>query len=188
MRDLLDQRDTESSDGWVARSLSRLAQSDGLARVISWLCLGLVVVMAIGVVLNELRMAGVLRRVRSVRRGRNIRDLHEPKSRVPQWSDVQGARIEDRPRLLLELIVSRLVAEGNLPPADGLTVRELVRSAALGSGPDGELLLEVALAAERIRYSGEPASDDSVLRIMERGRLLLGHIEARASPLRGRIA
>ena len=188
LRDLLDQRDNESSDGWVARSLSRLAQSDGLARVISWLCLAFVVVIAIGVVLNELRIAGVLRRVRSARSGRNIRDVHEPEPRVLQWSDVQGARIEDRPRLLLELIVSRLVTEGKLPPADGLTVRELVRSAALGNGPDGELLLEVALAAERIRYSAEQASADSILQLMERGRLLLGSTEARALPLRGRIA
>lgn len=188
LRDLLDQRDNESSDGWVAGSLSRLAQSDGLARVISWICLALVVVMAVSVVLNELRMAGVFRRVRPVRRGRGGRDVHKTESRVLQWSDVQGAPIEDRPRLLLELIVSRLVAEGKLPPADGLTVRELVRGAALGNSPDGELLREVALAAERIRYSGERASDDSIQQIMERGRLLLGNLEAGALPLRGRIA
>jgi hypothetical protein len=188
LRELLDQRDNESSDGWVARSLSRLAQSDGLARVISWICLAFVVVMAIGVVLNELRVAGIFRRVRAARTGRDSRDVPRTEPRVLQWSDVQGARIEDRPRLLLELIVSRLVAQGKLPPADGLTVRELVRSAALGNGPDGELLMEVALAAERIRYSGGQASDDSILQILERGRRLLGHIEAGALPPRGRIA
>ena len=188
LRDLLDQRDNESSDGWVAASLSRLAQSDGLARVISWICLALVVVMAVSIVLHELRMAGVFRRSRPVRRGRSGRDVHRTEPRALQWSDVQGAPVEDRPRLLLELIVSRLVAEGKLPPADGLTVRELVRGAALGNSPDGELLMEVALAAERIRYSGQRASDDSIQQIMERGRLLWGHLEAGALPLRGRIA
>jgi hypothetical protein len=188
LRDLLDQRDNESSDGWVARSLSRLTQSDGLARVISWICLALVVIVAAAIVSNELRVAGILRRVRPVHRGRNSRAAPKAGPRALQWSDVQGAPMEDRPRLLLELITSRLVEQGRLPPADGLTVRELVRSAALGGGPDGEWLMEVALAAERIRYSGEQACDDSIQRIMERGRLLLGHIDAGALPLRGATA
>ena len=83
--------------------------------------LALVVVLAAAVAINELRMAGVLRRPR--------RGAQPP---VPpaapgalKLADVAQAEPAQQPRLLLELIAVRLNQQSRLPPPRALTVREL---------------------------------------------------------------
>jgi hypothetical protein len=82
--------------------------------------------------------------------------------------------------LLLQLIATRLVALGGLPPAEALTVRELVRVARLPNSGDRELLVDIALAAERLRFSGDQVCADSIELALAHGRTLLEHLEARA--------
>jgi hypothetical protein len=80
--------------------------------------------------------------------------------------------------MLLELIAARLTAARRLPAAAALTVRELARAAQLQDAGDQERLVEVALAAERLRFSDEEPAPASLAAVTERGRELLERLNA----------
>jgi hypothetical protein len=94
------------------------------------------------------------------------------------WSDIERAPLRDKPRLLLELIVRRLSDRGNLPPAGALTVRELARAARLPEPDDQTRLFELALAAERVRYSAGELESAALDESIARGRELLDRLDA----------
>jgi hypothetical protein len=179
LRAVFAPREQDPHDGWLARLFGAVSVSDAVARLISWACLGVVVVLAAAIVANELRVAGVFNRRRALGKaaGRAAPTAVPPSI---NWEDVQSALPGERPRLLLQLIAARLVASGSLPPAEGLTVRELVRVAQLPSSGDHELLVDIALAAERVRFSGDQVPTDSIEVALAHGRTLLEHLEARA--------
>lgn len=176
LREVLDRRDEPSSDGWLARLLSRMSVSDAVARVISWACLAVVVVLAGVIVGNEFRVAGVLARWRRKIDEGDVAGAPGRGLRALSWSDVQAAALADRPRLLLQLIAARLVEKGLLPQAGGLTVREMLQQARLADTADGALLADVALAAERAAFADEPVSPEGVETVLEQGRRLLWRI------------
>jgi hypothetical protein len=79
--------------------------------------------------------------------------------------------------LLLELIVRRLSDRGALPPSGALTVRELTRAVQLPEAEDRSRLAEVALAAERVRYSSVEPQTAGLDKPIARGRELLERLE-----------
>jgi hypothetical protein len=84
---------------------------------------------------------------------------------------------------LLELIVRRLSDRGALPPSGALTVRELTRAAQLPDPEDRSRLADLALAAERARYSGAEAQATVFDAPIAHGRELLERLEtATAGP------
>ena len=170
LRQIFERRDPSSSEGWLDRMAARMGPSQAALELISYLCLAAVVVLAAGLVINELRLAGWL----VARPARTPRGPARFENRETWgWEEIQAAPYADRPRMLLELIATRLVELGRLPPADGLTIRELTQAARLAVAEDRELLADVALAAERIRFSAEPVCAASLDAAVERGRKLL---------------
>ena len=179
LRDAFTPGEQDPREGWLSRLFGLVSVSDTVARLISWACLGVVVVLATAIVANELRVAGVFTRRRSLGKGAR-RGAPMTAARSIEWEDVQSAPAGERARLLLQLIAARLVASGGLPPAEGLTVRELVRVAQLPNSGDRDLLVDIALAAERVRFSADPVPTDSIEVALAHGRTLLDHLEARA--------
>jgi hypothetical protein len=94
------------------------------------------------------------------------------------WSDIERAPLADKPRLLLEMIVKRLSDRGYLPPAGALTVRELTRSVQLPEPDDRTRLSDLALAAERLRYSARELESGALHESVARGRELLDRLDA----------
>ena len=171
LREALERGDAAPAHSWW--SSARAGPSQTVIDVICYACLTAVVIMALALIANELRVAGAFAR----RRGRFGRDpRHQPRGVPPDWSAIQNAPARERPRLLLERIAARLMELDRLPPAGGFTVRELMRQARLSQGEDRSLLADVALAAERVRFSGEPLSAASLETTVERGRRLLEHL------------
>jgi hypothetical protein len=80
--------------------------------------------------------------------------------------------------LLLELIARRLIDRGYLPPAGALTVRELTSAARLPEPDDRTRLSELALTAERVRYSAGELDSEALDRSVARGRELLERLDA----------
>jgi hypothetical protein len=74
----------------------------------------------------------------------------------------------------------RLSERGILPPSGALTVRELTRAARFPEREDEARLSDLALAAERVRYSADTASE-SLREPLARGQELLDRLEADAS-------
>lgn len=176
IREVPERRESPARAGWIDRLFARLGPSQAILEVVTYACLALVVLLAAGIVAYELHRAGVF----GARRGKKTEPaspVRGRRSRGPDWTAIQGAPLGERAGMLLEFIAARLVERNRLPPAEGMTARELTQAARLSSGEDRALLADVAGVAERARYSAQPVMPASVESAVERGRTLLEHIQ-----------
>jgi hypothetical protein len=176
LRSVLERREQPTDEGWFSRMVSHVGISQSVIRLITYAALAAVVVLAGIIVLNELRTAGLFGRRMGTARKRQAQFAGGAAGM--SWRDIEQAPLRDRPRLLLELIVRRLSDRGALPPPGALTVRELTRAAQLPEAEDRSRLAEVALAAERVRYSSVEPQPAGLDKPVARGRELLERLEA----------
>ncbi len=181
LRDLIDRRDRAGNEDWFDHMVSRVGISDAIVEIVTYVALGAMVLLALIVVLNELKAAGLLGR-----RARAAADASadNPLSvrAVPTFAEIERAPLIERPRMLLELIASRLTAVKRLPPAGAMTVRELARSVQLDGALDRERLSNLALTAERARYAESGVPADALESAYEQGRELLSSVESLRAP------
>jgi hypothetical protein len=147
--------------------------SQAVLELASYVALALVVLLAVVIVGNELRVGGRLWRLGS-RRAVGAVAGAVPGGAVPlDWRGIQESPVAQRLGLLFELVIDRLNERGSVRLAPGLTVRELLRAAPLADDKDRERLGALARASERVRFSGGVVSEADVAAVMEEGRLLL---------------
>jgi hypothetical protein len=179
LRDMFEHRE-EEDDSWFSRVVGQNGLSQAVIELVSYAALALVVVLAVVIVANELRLEGVLGRLwrRYVPRRRTAVPVGAERQRVTvlSWEEVHKAAPAQQPRILLELIASRLTEEGRLPQSRGLTVRELTHLARLPDEADRRRLAELARLSERVRFSNEPVPDSAVGAVLEDALLLLERI------------
>jgi Domain of unknown function (DUF4129) len=176
VRSLFERAGRQNDASWLSRLVSRIGVSDAVIELITYVALGVAVALAAVIVVNELRLAGLLGHRRQARaRNREGAAAGRP---PPTWGDVESAPLRDRPRVLLELITARLTHLQRLPPAGAFTVRELVRAADLSRPIDRERLREIALAAERARYAHDEVSPAVVEVAVGSARELLTGLES----------
>jgi hypothetical protein len=175
LRSILERREQPTDESWLSRMVSQVGIPQSVIRLITYGALGAIVLLAGLVVVNEARTAGLFPKRR--REARRARELAAVGAREMGWSDIQQAPFADRPRLLLELIVRRLSERGFLPPAGALTVREMTRIARLTEAEDRSRLTDLALAAERVRYSAAEPQSGGLNAPIARGRELLDRLE-----------
>jgi hypothetical protein len=176
LRARLETREQSTDESWFTRMVSHVGISQSVRQLIAYAALTAVIVLAAVIVINEVRAAGLLpKRGDITRRRRGTRDARAPHM---SWNDIERAPLSDKPRLLLELIVRRLSDRGYLPPAGALTVRELTKAARLPEPDDRTRLSELALAAERVRYSAGEIESEALDGSVARGRELLDHLDA----------
>lgn len=181
LRELLERRDREDHEDWFDRMVHRVGLSDAIGEVVTYISLAAMVVLALIVVLNELRAAGLLGR--RPQEETDERDADTATLRpVPTLREIERAPLVERPRLLLELIAAKLTAIRRLPPAGAMTVRELSQAANLEASQDRERLASLAATAERARYSESGVPSDALESAYARGRELLDRIEKLREP------
>ena len=182
LRDVFGRPEQVDADSGFARLIAQVGFSEAVVETLSYAALALVVVLAGLIVVNELRSAGVFGAKRSRRAAQGV---HRTPSRRDglSWRDVERAPLYHRPRWLLELIAARLTEQDRLPPASGLTVRELAGAARLPDETDRPRLEQLALAAELVRFSDREISPDNIDAAVERGRELLERLDGRAPAL-----
>jgi hypothetical protein len=181
LRELLERREREDRDDWFDRMVHRSGLSDALGEVITYLSLAAMVVLALVVILNELRAAGLLGR--RARDEADERDTGLASARsIPTMSEIERAPLIERPRLLLELIAAKLTAMRRLPPASAMTVRELAQSVNLEATQDRERLAALASTAERARYAEDGVPSDALESAYLSGRELLDSVEKLREP------
>jgi hypothetical protein len=169
----------EDSGDWLTRLLGREPLSERIIASITYAALGLVVVLAALIVVNELRAAGVFRR-RPRAQAQRLRDGASDASSLT-WREIERAPHAERPGLLLRLVIERLGHTGRLPAAISLTVGELEERAALPDPEDRARLGQLARAAEQARFAANPAPPAVIERALDSGRTLLGNIRARSA-------
>ncbi len=180
VRSLFERAGQQDRENWLSRLVSRVGSFDAAIQVITYIALGLSVALAALIVVNELRLAGVLGRKRVGDRRGDSSGAAADRSRLA-WADVERAPLIERPRLVLQLLVARLTDMNRLPPAGAFTVRELVRAADLSRDTDRQTLNEIALTSERVRYAEADVTPGSVQTAVGHGRELLERLESPAA-------
>lgn len=181
LRELLERRNREDHDDWFDRMVRRTGLSDAIGEVVTYVALGAMVLLALIVVLNELRAAGLLGRRVSDEADARDADLATARP-IPTMGDIERAPLIERPRLLLELVVARLTAIRRLPPASAMTVRELSNAVNLEATQDRERLAALASTAERARYAEDGVPPDALESAYVSGRELLDRVEKLREP------
>jgi hypothetical protein len=174
---ILEARASDDTDSWLTRLLGTAQLSKRLVRLIRVAVCAVLIALAAAVVINELRLAGVLRPAG----GPGTRPAGDAGAGPPEACDldeIEASAPELQPRLLLELIARRLYEQGRLPPARALTVRELLRSARLADGADRERLRVLATACERLRFAGSAPAPEALGAALAGGRELLAGLAA----------
>jgi hypothetical protein len=174
LRDVFERHAHESDEDWLSRLIGQNGLSQTVIELTSYIALLLVVLLAVIIVLNELRVGGLTRWL-----GARVTTPGRPEVAVQvergalSWGAVQRAPLAQRPRMLLELIAARLTQESRLPPPRGLTVRELARAARLADEADRERLAQLACMSERVRFSKVQVPSEELEAAVESGRALL---------------
>ena len=177
LRQVLAPEPDPDDPGFLGRLLNRIAFRERVVEFIAYAALVSVTAYAGFIAWQELRAAGAARRRARASSG-------EP-SFAPERGErvtlrqVERATLEQRPRLLLALVLDELSRHRRLPPARALTTRELVRAAELAEPADGERLRALATAAEDVRFAPTPVPEPRLRASLAAGRELL---ERLASP------
>lgn len=163
LRDVMG-KEQSGTDSWLSRWWEEYSLSETARNILFYGSLILVVLLAVAVIVNEVRVArkGRLKKARtqgSVDAG-IATDL-------PAGSlDLDTAARTDRPSILLQMLVATLVKTGRLQAERSLTHRELTARARFDDSSQRENFGRVAQLAERIVYGGDqsPAELDEVVR------------------------
>ena len=191
LRGIFAGTDETADEGWLGRMIGQSGVSQTVLELVSYGALGLVLMLAIVIVANELRVGGVWGG--GGRRRLGARGPAEASEAVAggvrlDWEGVRGSPVAQRLGLLLELVVARLNEVGGERLSRGLTARELLGAARLADERDRERLRALVRASEWVRFSGGAVSEGEVAVVMEEGRRLLEGIgvSARGDETAGR--
>jgi hypothetical protein len=179
LSELFAPRPQDADSGWLRRLFGSIDLPQSTLDVITWLALAAVIVVAIGIVANELRVAGLLGRTR-LRRGPAA-----PAPGAGAQTALPSAHSQDQPRRLLELIVARLNDQQRLPPARALTLPELVRAARLPQPADRERLGSLAAICEALRFAAREVPAPRLAAALADGSELLSELERQRPPAPG---
>jgi hypothetical protein len=175
LRDALTPRPERADQGWLRRMLADAGLSQTVLEAIVWGALLLVIALAGAVLMNELRVAGVLK---GWQRAPGSTRAAPRRPAAVTLQDLEHAGPLQQPTLLLELITTRLGEQDRLPPPRALTVHELTRAARLPDESDRERLGELAAACERVRFADTAPVPQTLAAALARGRELLAALEA----------
>ena len=177
LREILTPQPEHADDRWLRRLFGQLGLSQAVLRGIAWASLALVVALALAVVANELRVAGLLRRWQRAAGG--ARGAPAAPTQLTLY-DLEQAEASRQPQLLLALITARLGEQERLPPARALTLQELTRAARLPRPADRARLQELAAACEQVRYSEQQLAAPILAAALRQGRELLAALDSAA--------
>jgi hypothetical protein len=157
---------------WLNRWLPDLTLPEAVSKALGYLLIGIVIAIAIGVFVNELRAAGVLKRSAGSRRDRNAGTDESLGLVMPASRDLDALPLRERPSMLLRMLVATLVQTGRLRTERSLTHRELGTRAALDEQAQRECFQRVAALGERTLYGGGSVPAGEIESVVAAGRSL----------------
>lgn len=161
LRNLMDRQES-NSDSWLSRMFDKYTLSETARNILFYGSVGLVVLLAVAVIVNEVRVA---------RKGRRKKDRKQAAEAAfgevlaGRTLDLDGASRSERPSILLQMLVATLVKTGRLKAERSLTHHELTVRAKFDDSAQRENFRRVAQLAERVVYGGDdaPAELDEVV-------------------------
>lgn len=178
LRDALRQADGESGS-WLSEWLDGFEMSPEAGRGIFYGVVVAVILLAIAVLLNELRVAGVGRGGRRKRASAAASATeHSRDPYTMTLSDLDTLPLHEQPSMLLRMVAAQLMKAGRLSGERGLTHRELARAAAFEQDSERTSFGRVAGLAEKLRYGQHPISGADIEDVMRDGRALSVRLSA----------
>jgi hypothetical protein len=167
LRNFMNQQQS-GGDSWLSRWLNEHSLSETARNILFYGSVALVVLLAVAVIVNEVRIARKGRR----KQGRSrASGAGAPVEALAGSLDLDGAARSDRPSILLQMLVAALVKTGRLQAERSLTHRELAARARFDDSSQRESFRRVAQLAERVVYGGDetpPELDE----VVQAGRAL----------------
>ena len=171
-------RAEQERESWFSRWLRDVDVPEKVTRSIVYVAIGLILLIALVVVVNELRAAGILRR-RGKRSGAAAESHVAAASAAhATLADLERVPLGDRPSLLLRVLVDSLVSTGRLRTERSLTHGELVRRAAFDATDQRTSFNRVAALSERILYGNANVAADEIDAVVQAGRALNEQLHA----------
>lgn len=178
LRSWLERNQNQDSGSWLSRLLQNFKPSELVLGILLYGLLGLVVISAIAIIINELRAAGVLRRSKhTTTEARHITTGYGGVDAALTLDDLARAALHDKSAILLHLLVARLLAARRLKTDRSLTHRELSQRGEFASAEQRERFTQVATLAEHALYGSTPNAPDHIERVVAEGQALLQQLE-----------
>lgn len=148
-----------SSDGWLRRLLSAIPSVPAVAlRLLFYLALTAVLLLAALIVWRELKIAGIGRRMPGTSQRRRTLDLPVSMVGSLKLADLDAASPSDRPLILSRLLVQALADAGRIQRERSLTYRELAQQGAFDSSEQQQQFARVSWLAEQRLYGPAQSS------------------------------
>jgi hypothetical protein len=169
LREMSEQRQSDS-ESRLSRWLREIQLSDAASMALLYGLSALVIALALGVVINELRISGVLRR----------RSAHDADATAQAAGSLQAdasaafdaMTAQGSAPAALRMLVSTLIRSGRLRVERSLTHRELCARAAFDDVQQRECFQRVAQLAERAVYGTGELPPDEVAPVIAAARTL----------------
>ena len=172
LREKFEDRPDDNEPGWLEKWSRKIHTSEGVAQALTYAGYAMVVALALYVILQELRAAGLWRGSRTARRDSPAAEWR----RRLMLADVLAAPLAERPGMLLRLLGEALARAQRLPAAEGLTAGAIARRARLDDDADRAALAQVARTAEELRYAPQAPAEASIEAAVAEARGLLARI------------
>src|SRR3984957_5929794 len=166
LKRLLKAPASHAQDSSLERITKGVSIPQAILEIVTYGTLAIIVALAVFILVNEWRVAGIYRRGR--KSGDAAVNALGQAAGPLSWQDVERAAPLERARVLLEALAARLTAARRLPASAALTVHELPRAARLQDAADRARLLDVAVAAEQLRFSAETLPAANLAAVLER--------------------
>jgi hypothetical protein len=164
-------RQQGDSESLLSRWLEQFTVPANVRNAILYTSIVLIVVLAIGVIVNELRVAGIFRRG-SAAPGRRVVGADGSLIIDATDADLDSVPPDARVPLLLRMLVSTLVKSGRLRAERALTHSELGLRATFDDTEQRECFRSVALLAERAVYGADEMRPEEFEPVVTAGRAL----------------
>jgi hypothetical protein len=159
-------RQEEQTNPWLRRWLDEHSLSETVQRVLFFGVMGLVIVLAIVIVGNEIRAARLGRRkVKPASASHGLAPASSPDSMAKEWPGQPASA-------LLRMLIAALVKTDRLHGAYSLTHRELMSRAKFDDAAQSESFRRVARLAEQEIFGSKPASGTQLDDALQAGHRL----------------
>ncbi|MGB5166502.1 MAG: hypothetical protein WBN61_14665 [Woeseiaceae bacterium] len=169
---------TDNNPEWLSDWLSNFQLSKSVIVVLFWLLSALVIIAAVIVIVTEIRAA----RMSPGKDDQGNKDSRRAvrigvEDRILTLADLDKAAPEDKPSILLRLVLQRLEVLGIVAHSPARTHRE-ASGAVTELGSDGAALVSrVSESAERIRFSDDKNQPQEIGEVVSAGIALLERLK-----------
>jgi hypothetical protein len=170
LHEKLQRRQSSPADNWLSRWLREVSLPDKARELITYALIVAVVILALVVIVTELRAAGVLKRTKQKRHDAGI--AGELRIAELTFADLDAAALRDKPSVMLQLILAALVKSGRLQSERSLTRRELIERVAFDEQSQRDRFRDIARGAEYARYASTGLNAQQIEMLLAQGRVM----------------